>query len=172
MPYIWETEAEEENTPATYKRVLLSLSRDEVLFLTIYFLVLLLSTWLNLVPLNLSSAIKQSPNVKCLINTSCHQEKLCFSDVLNFPISNTDFLSHFLGEIVWKIHLSCFWNFFFPLLSSGKYVYVWVIYVSKLSWGQLSSVQNVTKCVTKQMSPLRLKNGITYTLPLQMEVPV
>lgn len=33
-----------DNNPAKYKRVLLSLSCDKVLFLTIYFIVLLLST--------------------------------------------------------------------------------------------------------------------------------
>lgn len=63
--------------PATHKRVLLPLNCGKVLFLTIYFIVLLLSTWFSLVCLDLASAIKQSPNVKCLINTSCHQEQLC-----------------------------------------------------------------------------------------------
>lgn len=47
---------------------------DQVLFLTIFFH---LATWFIPVCLNLAATIKQSPNVKCLINTSCHQEQLC-----------------------------------------------------------------------------------------------
>lgn len=38
---------------------------------------ILLSTWFSLVCLSVASAIKQSPNAKCLIHTSCHQEQLC-----------------------------------------------------------------------------------------------
>lgn len=50
---------------------------DKVLPVTTSFIVPCRSARFSPVCLNFASSIKQSPNVKCLINSSCHQEQLC-----------------------------------------------------------------------------------------------
>lgn len=162
MPYMQGKERErKDNNPAKHKRVLLPLNCDKVLFLTIYFIVLLLSTWFSLACLNLASAIKWSPNVKCLINTSCHQEQLCLEWFFFFNFLGP--IHYFLSfrELVSEKTFLSFWAFFFfPPWENACYRQTTIStspLASRSYSGPLLSLWNELKCAAlwkKKSAPL------------------